>query len=340
MDFLGEVAQRRADPERFPASRRRFPTARWCGGCNAADEAIPGDLRVVAGDIEGDSVMSWLKTLLADAFYWTDNDLVVQTRSMYGGAPRAAGATFVFDQGGKVSHFNYFRNERTAEAIVNALLHEAPQGFRMIGPLSWAGESPTGVRDAVRGAGAGVQASDKPAVFVLPGILGSNLKVDGKRIWLSWRLVNGLKRLEYTTGRPDGVEPDGPIDLTYDDLDDFLAQTHEVIEFAFDWRRPIEEEAQRLAQCGRSGTRCARAERAAGAHRRAFDGRAPRAHPAARAPRRVEAHDGAPRRTPADARHAQRRFVGADAGAVGRRHVRQHAGRVRRAVSGSRGTRN
>ena len=173
-------------------------------------QAIPGDLRVVAGDIEGDSVVSWLKTLLADAFYWTDNDLVVQTRSMYGGAPRAAGATFVFDQGGKVSHFNYFRNERTAEAIVNALLHDVPPGFRVIGPLSWAGESSTGCpRRAPRRSGAGVHASDKPAVFVLPGMLGSNLKVDGKRIWLGRRLVNGLMRLEYKHRRPDGIEPDG-----------------------------------------------------------------------------------------------------------------------------------
>ena len=113
---------------------------------------IPGELRVVAGDIEGDSVTSWLKTLLADAFYWTDNDLVVQTRSMYGGAPRDAGASFVLDQGGKVSHFNYFSNERTAEAIVNALTQDTPAGFRVIGPLSWSGESSTGVRGRKRGA--------------------------------------------------------------------------------------------------------------------------------------------------------------------------------------------
>ena len=39
-----------------------------------------------------DSVTSWLKTLMADAFYWTDNDLVVQTRSMYGGSLRGDGA--------------------------------------------------------------------------------------------------------------------------------------------------------------------------------------------------------------------------------------------------------
>ena len=41
----------------------------------------------------------------------------------------------------------------------------------------------------------------------------------------------------------------------YDDLEDFLAETHEVIEFAYDWRRPIEEEARRLAQADRGGAR-------------------------------------------------------------------------------------
>ena len=140
--------------------------------------AIPGDLRVVAGDIEGDSVMSWLKTLLADAFYWTDNDLVVQTRSMYGGTPRAAGATFLFDQGAKVSHFNYFHNDRTAEAIVDALVAADAAGVpghrtvvvgrRIVRRRSRRGQAreETGERQA-RG-------------VVLPG---SNVKVDGKRTW-------------------------------------------------------------------------------------------------------------------------------------------------------------
>ena len=245
VEFLGEVAQRRADPDKIPGLEAQIPDSPLIRWLHAVDEAIPGELRVVAGDIEGDSVTSWLKTLLADAFYWNDNDLVVQTRSMYGGAPRAAGATFVLDQGGKVSHFNYFTNDRTAEAIVNAVTQDSPPGFRVIGPLSWSGESATGVRGRVRGDGK--PAGDRPAVFLLPGILGSHLKVSGKRIWLGWRLINGLKRLDYTPGKADGVEPDGPIGSSYEDISEYLAKTHEVIEFAFDWRKPIEEEARRLA---------------------------------------------------------------------------------------------
>ncbi|HEX2309530.1 MAG TPA: hypothetical protein VHH91_02335, partial [Vicinamibacterales bacterium] len=88
VDFLGEVARRRADPDTLPGLAAQVPDSplvRWLHG---EGPSIAGDLRVVAGDLHGDSVVSWVKTLLSDAFFWTDNDLVVQTRSMYGGTPR------------------------------------------------------------------------------------------------------------------------------------------------------------------------------------------------------------------------------------------------------------
>ncbi|WP_442968803.1 esterase/lipase family protein, partial [Ramlibacter sp.] len=84
LDFVAEVASHRTDPALLPgleAMTPQSPLVQWLHG---GDGPLPGQLRVVAGDIEGDSVTAWVKTLLADAFYWTDNDLVVQTRSMYG----------------------------------------------------------------------------------------------------------------------------------------------------------------------------------------------------------------------------------------------------------------
>jgi hypothetical protein len=177
--FLSEVARRRTDPAELPGLEAMMPgrpVARWL---NAPAEAVPGDLRVVAGDLEGDSIVSWLKTLMSDAFHWTDNDLIVQTRSMYGGTPRAGGgASFWLDRGAKVSHFSYFDNERSAAAVTNGLLQEQPEEFRPIGPLSWAGEDASGTRAAAARARGG-PANERPAVFVLPGILGSHLKVDG-----------------------------------------------------------------------------------------------------------------------------------------------------------------
>lgn len=247
VDFLGEVARRRARPDEIPGLAAMIPDTPLVNWLNAAPEPIAGELRVVAGDLEGDSLGGWLKTLLADAYYWTDNDIVVHTRSMYAGAPRAGGASFLLDQGGKSTHFAYFSNPRTVDAVVDGLIEPSPpSGFAKIGPLSWAGDSSSGWRGA-DGAEYAAAAPDprKPAVFVLPGILGSNLKADGHRIWLALRLIGGLDKLAY----PGSTEvlPDGAIGLVYDRLIEHLRQTHDVHEFAFDWRLPIEQEARRLA---------------------------------------------------------------------------------------------
>lgn len=254
VDLLAAVAERREDVDTLPGLAAQIPDSALIRWLHAGDEPVPGELRVVAGDVQPDSASAWLKTLLADGFFWTDNDFVVQTSSMYGGAARAGGASFLLDRGGDVSHGRYFHHPRSAEGVCNALLHDAPEGFQPIGPLSWQGLEASGVRGRARARarlrGDAAEdtraASDKPALILLPGILGSNIAVDGKRIWLGLRMVGGLKRLAY----PDGarvVTPDGAISLIYDDLADHLAASHEVIEFAFDWRRPIEEEAQRLA---------------------------------------------------------------------------------------------
>ncbi len=242
--LLAEVARRRVDPDKIPGLAAQIPDSPLVRWLHAAERPLAGDRHVVAGDAEGDSVTSWLKTLMADAFFWTDNDLVVQTRSMYGGSPREEAARFVFDQGGKVSHFAYFANERTARALTDALVAPAPRDFRTIGPLSAAGESSSGDRAARASDRAAALTGNRPALFVLPGILGSNLRVGGDRVWLGWRVVNGLGRLNL--GAP-GVEPDGPVESAYEQLVRHFADTHDVIAFGYDWRVPIEGEAGRLA---------------------------------------------------------------------------------------------
>ena len=248
VDFLGMVAQRRADASTMPGLAAQIPDSPLVRWLHSGGSDIAGDLRVIAGDLAGDSVTSWLKTLLSDAFYWTDNDLVVQTRGMYGGSPRTGGATFLLDQGGKVSHFNYFANERTADAIVDALTQPVPPGFRKIGPLSWSGASSAGIRGAPNADSAGSSSTDLPAVILVPDVLASHLRIGDERVWLSRRTGNELDRLTYPGDRKSKVDPDGLVESAYAGLSRHLARTHEVVPFPYDWRLPIEDEATRLAR--------------------------------------------------------------------------------------------
>jgi triacylglycerol esterase/lipase EstA (alpha/beta hydrolase family) len=244
--FLAEVARVRADPRHLPgleAMRPDSPFLQWLHGAQAAAD---GDLRVIAGDLDGDSLGAWLKTLATDAFYWTDHDLVVQTRSMYGGVPRRGGAQFLLDRGGSVSHFNYFAQPRTAEAVVHALVEAEPDGFAPIGAASAEGRSAAGLRSAARPAAAVAQA-DRPAVILLPGLLGSHLAVEGERIWLGWRFVGQFDELALDVPTPRAVRPDGVLGL-YEPLIEHLSGTHEVVPFAYDWRRSLRDEARRLGE--------------------------------------------------------------------------------------------
>ena len=54
--------------------------------------------------------------------------------SVNGGSPRAGGASFLLDQGGKSTHFNYFANERTAQAVVAGLTQALPAGVQVDRP--------------------------------------------------------------------------------------------------------------------------------------------------------------------------------------------------------------
>jgi CHAT domain-containing protein len=243
VDFIGAVARERQDPTRLPGVEAMIPGRPVMQVLTRPDLRLDGELRIVAGDVQGDSVLSWLKVLLTDAFYLTEHDLVVNTNSMYGGTPRSEAPSFVFERGSKVNHFSYFGNDSSAQAIVDGLTKQAPMQYRPVGPMSWDGKSSDGVR-AVRKAVANT--GQRPALFVLPGIMGSHLKVDGRRVWASPTALffGGLKKLRYPGAK---VEPEEPMDRYFGDLMEDLSDTYDVIPFAFDWRQPIEASARLLA---------------------------------------------------------------------------------------------
>ncbi len=234
--FLLTVVKTRTNPEELPGLEAMMPASPLVRLLNRPGVITGADLSVIAGDIEGEGLWGRLKVLATDLFYREDHDLVVNTRAMYGGMERTAGARYFFDQGPEVCHFNYFRNEETTRRLRSALTGVPKEGFA---PL----ESP---REITRRSYRGPGTQPLPVVVLLPGIMGSHLAVGDNRVWLD-PLDIARGRFDRLAIEAKGVVAQAPIASAYLGLIEHLQGTHEVIPFPFDWRRSILEEARRLA---------------------------------------------------------------------------------------------
>ena len=250
VDFLGAVAHQRFEAEMLPGLAAQVPLSPLVQWLHADPAPIAGDLRVVSGDVQGDSVLTWIKTLMADGFYWTDNDIVVQTRSMYGGARRLGTAMFRLDRGGKVLHTRYFAKDRVAEPIFRALVEERPQGFQTIGPLSWAGTDSSGVRAGRMDTARRMTRADRSAVVLIPNFGASTLTSGDTLVWPAAMAMETIHQLRFTPDAAPLAASDFVGD-TFDALHTRLESTHDVIRFPYDWRVPLEVEATRLLASSR-----------------------------------------------------------------------------------------
>ena len=243
-DFLLGVVKERTDPRTLPGLEAMMPGSALTHLLHLPDLQTTADLTVIAGDTEGDSLWSQLKLLAADWFYGAEHDLVVNTGSMYGGMRRPAqAARFLRDQGGSVNHFNYFHNARSVGWLVNGLTRaeNSSGGFQ---PLQEARQEAPRWREAVRRSRAAL--TPRPLAVVLPGTMGSALDVRGKEVWIDyWRLLRGgLKRLRIDA---EDVDATDLLDDFYGPLLEFLAHSHRVEIFPYDWRLSVQGAAARLA---------------------------------------------------------------------------------------------
>ncbi len=248
-DFVAAVIKERTDPTTMPGLESMMPDSQCIKLVNWPVATVDSQLAVIAGDIDPGKWWARLAVWLTDRFYDGDHDLVVNTTSMYGGAPRARPAVLSLHKAETVNHFTYFREQRSAERLLAALTlpDDSPwPGFEPLRP-------PT--RPIARAvARTGVT---RPTVFVLPGIMGSELAIGERHIWINLvqLLRGGLADLALDAPQ---VSARQPVERYYGRVCEHLSATHHVVPFGYDWRLSIPKEADRLAGEVRSALDAAR----------------------------------------------------------------------------------
>lgn len=199
-------------------------------------------LAVISGNSQASFSLKGLAAITTRLFFGQRNDMVVNTDSMYLGAGRTNNIQYFFDQGPTVTHTTYFNNDKTTEALLLILKASdgAPvPGFTSIPQL----EVPGSDRDA-RGLEYGELTSEppsgkKPIVVILPGIMGSNLSKQDRRIWINyWQfLTGGLVKLEDVND--ESIAANSIVRTSYKRLADRLKRIYDVVIFPFDWRKQL-----------------------------------------------------------------------------------------------------
>lgn len=234
--LLLAVVKQKSRAEQIPGLEAQMPGSPTMQMLNNSRGSSLAPLAVIEGDIQPKGIFKKIALLLVDRFYEGDHDLVVNTPSMDGGTVRRFGIYAKSFKGDAVNHFSYFANDDSRAALLTGLREQRPSGFveRVQQPKVIA-------RSLPRGRTSG----EVPAVFIIPGILGSELAVGGDSVWVDMsRLIwGGFGKLDIGNRE---VAPVKPLAQSYGALADFLSESHEVIPFAYDWRKSIAHAADQL----------------------------------------------------------------------------------------------
>ena len=238
--FMLAVVKNRTKPEELPGLEAQMPDSPLVRVLNRPGVRTRADLHILGGDLAGEGIVGRLKTFVTDLFYREDHDLVVNTPAMLGGTERTGAIQYWIDTGKDVNHFSYFRNPDTANRLMQALTKDPPHS--LFHRLEREPSEVTEEDYRKRAVG-----SPQPVVYVLPGTMGSHLKVGKDRVWLDkWDLAfGGLRKLKHDA---KDVVAEQPIGSGYKALIKYLANSHTVKPFAYDWRKSLIELADRFRE--------------------------------------------------------------------------------------------
>lgn len=215
------------------------------------DTAGNDGLVVLGGDSQPEGITQRITLWFADAFFGHENDLVVDTASMDGGLPRAKNqhVPIFIDTGRRVTHFNYFANDATAQRLLVALRDPtALEGTTRSTDQQLAtaeGERRGDVSDVALANGSTLptpglsRGRGKPLALILPGVTGSHLYNGDTHIWINPAgfCLSGVKALDIGNRN---IRPRRLIETYYGGLRRHLSRSHEVVPLAYDWRLPIQ----------------------------------------------------------------------------------------------------
>lgn len=250
-----EIARNRTNAKLVPGLEAMLPESPMARFLASARPQASTEVGVIAGDIEGGGLLKRLGVLFTDYAFFNgvDNDLVVDTDSMYAGIARHARARAFFDQGPTTSHFNYFQNDDTRAAVRDWLSADGIEPLEMFQSLPGDRPERSLAQEKLhlaalrRSRGGEAAEAHLPVVVVLPGIMGSHLwRDESERVWFKFTglMAGGLRKLKWIarTGSAagDGITAEQLFDDAYGDLCEHLMETHRVERFPYDWRLPLD----------------------------------------------------------------------------------------------------
>jgi CHAT domain-containing protein len=254
-DLISAIVESRNDTSVLPGLEAMNPDSDFVKAFN--NYAAPHEqdrvqsedsLFVIAGNSKPGFNLKSLLTLASRLFYWENNDLVVNTDSMYCGTKRLAPAKYYLDEKDNVNHFNYFVNSNTSGAIISALKakeNEIPAQFRS--------SIPGRLTDKDRSAALKIEGGDyerfeisgkKPIVVLIPGIMGSNLYSEDDKIWINYSSLILGKLEKIRIGNK--ITAKSLMRSSYSEIGDYLSKDYDVYTFPYDWRMSLQDSAVKL----------------------------------------------------------------------------------------------
>jgi len=247
-ELISAAVDTKNDPDQLPGLEAMNPASPFLKILNNPDNSINSPLTVISGNCGIKFNLKALLIIASKLFYLRDNDLVVDTKSMYCGSRRNIPIQYFFDEGPEVDHVHYFKNKKTQDALLLAIKTATATipNFSIFEQSAQAALD----RNALLGLDGGGVYTDKvtgkkPIAILLPGIMGSNLDQGNKKIWINYLrfLVGDLSKLDISK---KDILASSLIKTSYKKLVDFLSADYDVVTFPFDWRLPLTNAAELL----------------------------------------------------------------------------------------------